>query len=426
VLTTGAAIEATAPAATRWDRKNYFYPDLPKGYQISQYDLPLASRGRLTFDTSEGPFTVTITRAHLEEDTAKLVHATDAAGRRVSLVDFNRSGAPLMEIVTEPDIRTAEQARRYAEELQLLLRSIGASDADMERGQLRVEANVSLRPRGSEPYGTRVEVKNMNSFRAVERAIAFEIERQAALLDAGEPLVQETRSWSEKRGATYRMRVKETSDDYRYFPEPDLPPLHLDPGWLAELRAGLPELPAARRQRYRDVLGLNAYDAGVVVSEPEVTALFEATLAVDPALEAKTVANWVIGDFLRLRNAGEGSPAIVPEELAAIIRAVTDGSISRAQGREALDEHVASGMGAVAIVAARGLRQITDTSALAAVVAQVLTENPAAVADYRAGKLQAVGFLVGQVMKATRGQANAALAQSAVRQQLESVDRTED
>jgi aspartyl-tRNA(Asn)/glutamyl-tRNA(Gln) amidotransferase subunit B len=172
VLTTGAAIEATAPAATRWDRKNYFYPDLPKGYQISQYDLPLASRGRLTFDTSDGPFTVTITRAHLEEDTAKLVHATDAAGRRVSLVDFNRSGAPLMEIVTEPDIRTAEQARRYAEELQLLLRSIGASDADMERGQLRVEANVSLRPRGTEPFGTRVELKNMNSFRAVERAIA--------------------------------------------------------------------------------------------------------------------------------------------------------------------------------------------------------------------------------------------------------------
>ena len=426
VLATGAAIDATAPAATRWDRKNYFYPDLPKGYQISQYDLPLASRGHLTFDTSEGPFTVTITRAHLEEDTAKLIHATDAAGRRVSLVDFNRSGAPLMEIVTEPDIRTAEQARRYAEELQLLLRSIGASDADMERGQLRVEANVSLRPRGSEPYGTRVEVKNMNSFRAVERAIAFEIERQAAILDAGEPLVQETRGWSEERGATYRMRVKETSDDYRYFPEPDLPPLHLDAAWLADLRAGLPELPTARRQRYREVLGLTAYDAGVLVAEPEATALFEATLAVDPDLEAKSVANWVIGDFLRLRNAGQASPTIAPGELAAIIRAVADGSISRAQGREVLDEHVLSGSGAGAIIAARGLRQITDTDALAVVVARVLAENPSAVADYRAGKLQAVGFLVGQVMKATRGQANAALAQAAVREQLESTDRAED
>src|SRR3954469_20316892 len=225
VLLTGAAIEATAPAATRWDRKNYFYPDLPKGYQISQYDLPLASRGRLTFETSDGPFTVAITRAHLEEDTAKLVHGTDDEGRKVSLVDFNRSGAPLMEIVTEPEIHTAEQPRRYAEELQLLLRSIGVSDADMERGQMRVEANVSLRPRGTEPFGTRVEVKNMNSFRAVERAITFEIERQAASLDAGETLVQETRGWDDGRQATYPMRLKETSEDYRYFPEPDLPPL---------------------------------------------------------------------------------------------------------------------------------------------------------------------------------------------------------
>ena len=305
VLTTGAAIEASAPAATRWDRKNYFYPDLPKGYQISQYDLPLASLGRLTFDTSDGPFTVAITRAHLEEDTAKLVHATDADGRKVSLVDFNRSGAPLMEIVTEPEIRTAEQARRYAEELQLLLRSIGASDADMERGQMRVEANVSLRPRGTEPFGTRVEVKNMNSFRAVERAIAFEIERQAAALDAGEPLLQETRGWSEERGETYRMRVKETSDDYRYFPEPDLPPLHLDAAWLAEVRAGLPELPAARRERYREGMGLSPYDAAVLVADPDATALFEATLAAMPALEPKPVANWVTGEYLRLRNAAE-------------------------------------------------------------------------------------------------------------------------
>jgi aspartyl-tRNA(Asn)/glutamyl-tRNA(Gln) amidotransferase subunit B len=419
VLTTGAAIEATAPAATRWDRKNYFYPDLPKGYQISQYDLPLASRGRLTFDTSDGPFTVTITRAHLEEDTAKLVHATDAAGRRVSLVDFNRSGAPLMEIVTEPDIRTAEQARRYAEELQLLLRSIGASDADMERGQLRVEANVSLRPRGTETYGTRIEVKNMNSFRAVERAIAFEIERQAAALDAGEPLLQETRGWSEERGSTYRMRVKETSDDYRYFPEPDLPPLHLEAEWLAEVRARLPELPGARRQRYRDVVGLSAYDAAVLVADPDATALFEAALASDTRLEAKQVANWVLGEYLRLRNAGGDPSRVNAAELGTIVRQVTEGSITRAQGRQVLDEHVASGASAADIIAARGFRQITDDAALEAAVAEVLAANPAAVADYRAGKVQAVGFLVGRVMKATRGQANAALAQAAVREQLD-------
>ena len=277
VLATGAAIDAATPDATRWDRKNYFYPDLPKGYQISQYDLPLASAGKLTFDTSDGPFTTGITRAHLEEDTAKLVHGEGAAGERLSLVDFNRSGVPLMEIVTDPDIRSAEQARRYAEELQLLLRTIGASDADMERGQMRVEANVSLRPRGREAFGTRVEVKNMNSFRSVERAIAFEIERQAAALDAGEPLRMETRGWSDERGETYHMRSKETSDDYRYFPEPDLPPLRVDAAWLRDITAGLAELPAARRARYRDELGLSAYDAAVLVADADAGRLFEAT-----------------------------------------------------------------------------------------------------------------------------------------------------
>ncbi|MGZ8438693.1 MAG: Asp-tRNA(Asn)/Glu-tRNA(Gln) amidotransferase subunit GatB [Candidatus Limnocylindrales bacterium] len=418
VLAAGAAIEATAPAATRWDRKNYFYPDLPKGYQISQYQLPLASLGRLTFDTSDGPFTVTITRAHLEEDTAKLVHGLDPSGRKVSLVDFNRSGAPLMEIVTEPEIRTAEQARRYAEELQLLLRSIGASDADMERGQMRVEANVSHRPRGTEPFGTRVEVKNMNSFRAVERAIDFEIGRQAAILDAGETLVQETRGWSEERGKTYRMRIKETSDDYRYFPEPDLPPLHLDPAWLGAIRAGLPELPAARRARYQEQLGLSPYDAGVLVADPDAARLFEETLGADASLDAKPVANWVVGDYLRLRNAAGEPVTVVASQLAAIVRAVLDGSITRAHGREVLAEHASSGASTASIIANRGYRQISDPGALDAAVDRVLADNQGAIADYRAGKDQAIGFLVGQVMKATKGQANAALVQVAVRERL--------
>src|SRR6188474_3025259 len=279
VLATGIAIEAGSPEKTRWERKNYFYPDLPKGYQISQYEIPLTAHGRLTFETSEGPVTIGITRAHLEEDTAKLIHATGHDGRRVSLVDFNRSGAPLMEVVTDPDVRSAEQARRYAEELQLLLRAIGASDADMERGQMRVEANVSLRPRGAEAFGTRVEVKNMNSFRSVERAIAFEIERQAVALDAGETLTQDTRGWDEDRGETYVMRSKEDSHDYRYFPEPDLPPLRVDVGWLDEIRGRLPELPSARRTRYQETFELSAYDAGVLVSEPHATALFERVLA---------------------------------------------------------------------------------------------------------------------------------------------------
>jgi aspartyl-tRNA(Asn)/glutamyl-tRNA(Gln) amidotransferase subunit B len=419
VLATGLAIEATVPAATRWDRKNYFYPDLPKGYQISQYDLPLASLGRLTFLTSDGPFTVTITRAHLEEDTAKLVHPDRGQAGSRSLVDFNRSGTPLMEIVTEPEIRTAEQARRYAEELQLLLRAIGASDADMERGQMRVEANVSLRRRGTEPFGTRIEVKNMNSFRSVERAIAFEIERQAAALDAGEPLLQETRGWSEERGETYRMRVKETSDDYRYFPEPDLPPLHLEETWLAEVRAALPELPGARRARYIDDLGLSPYDAAVLVADPDATALFEATMAADPALPAKAVANWVSGEYLRLRNAASERIAVDPAQLAAVIAAVGDGSISRANGREAFEAHVRTGGSIASIIEAHGLGQISDADALGTVVDEVLAANPGAVADYRAGKVQAVGFLVGQVMKATRGQANAAMAGEAVRARLD-------
>jgi aspartyl-tRNA(Asn)/glutamyl-tRNA(Gln) amidotransferase subunit B len=419
VLSAGAAIGAWTPDATRWDRKNYFYPDLPKGYQISQYDLPLASAGMLTIDTSAGPFRVGITRAHLEEDTAKLVHGEGPMGERLSLVDFNRSGVPLMEIVTDPDIRTAEQARRYAEELQLLLRTIGASDADMERGQMRVEANVSLRPRGTEAFGTRVEVKNMNSFRSVERAIAFEIERQAAALDAGEPLRMETRGWADERGETYHMRAKETSDDYRYFPEPDLPPLRVDTAWLAQIRGELPELPAARRARYSDVLGLSAYDAAVLVADADAGTLFEATLAASPGLEAKPVANWVTGDYLRIRNAADGPVTVEPAALADLVRRVTDGSINRSSGREVLEAHVATGESIEAIVARLGLRQISDAGSLGPVVEQVLAANPDAVADVRAGKPQAIGFLVGQVMKATRGQANAGVVQAAIRQRLD-------
>ncbi len=423
VLTTGLAIEGTTPPATRWDRKNYFYPDLPKGYQISQYDLPLVAAGRLTVETSEGPVTIRITRAHLEEDTAKLIHATGADGGRVSLVDFNRSGAPLMEIVTEPDVRSAEQARRYAEELQLLLRSIGVSDADMERGQMRVEANVSLRPRGSEPFGTRVEVKNMNSFRAVERAIDYEIARQAAALDAGEPLSQETRGWDDGRQATYVMRSKEDSHDYRYFPEPDLPPLRVDPAWLDELRARLPELPAARRVRYQAELGLSAYDAAVIVGDPAMLAAFEAIRAVGPDLPSKEIANLVTGDYGRAAKADAARTAdglvgrAEASQLADLLGRIVRGELSRANGKEVLIAHLETGQAVAAIVEARGFRQISDASAIDAVIDEVLAANPGAVADHRAGK-PSLGFLVGQVVKATRGQANAALVQAALRERL--------
>jgi aspartyl-tRNA(Asn)/glutamyl-tRNA(Gln) amidotransferase subunit B len=427
VLTTGLAIDATTPDATRWDRKNYFYPDLPKGYQISQYDLPLAAAGRLTVETSTGPFPIGITRAHLEEDTAKLVHAETADGGKVSLVDFNRSGTPLMEIVTDPDIRTAEQARRYAEELQLLLRSIGVSDADMERGQMRVEANVSLRPRGSDTFGTRVEVKNMNSFRSLERAIEYEIVRQTAAIDAGETIHLETRGWSDDRSQTYHMRTKETSDDYRYFPEPDLPPLHVDRSWLETLRATLPELPAERRARYAGALGLSAYDAAVLVADPDATGLLDATLSAAPELAPKSVANWVTGEYLRIRNAAgqEAPPRVDPAELAAIITAVDAGRISRANGKEVLEAHASTGEGATGIIERRGLHQISDPDAVGTAVDVALAANPSAVADYRAGKQQVVGFLVGQVMKATRGQADAAIVQAAVRARLEQTGSTD-
>jgi aspartyl-tRNA(Asn)/glutamyl-tRNA(Gln) amidotransferase subunit B len=424
VIATGIAIEATIPAATRWDRKNYFYPDLPKGYQISQYDLPLAAHGRLAIETSNGPFVVGIQRAHLEEDTAKLIHALDPSGRKISLIDFNRSGAPLMEIVTEPSIRTAEQARRYAEELQLLLRTIGVSDADMERGQMRVEANVSLRPRGTEPFGTRAEVKNMNSFRSVERAIAFEIERQAIALDAGEILTQDTRGWDDNRGVTYVMRSKEDSHDYRYFPEPDLPPLRVAPAWIDAVRAAMPELPAARRARYVDDLGLSAYDAGVIVAQPDLVVAFEAIHSAGPPLPAKEVANFVTGDYGRAVNEStERAPSGLvgranAAELADLLRRVGAAELSRTNAREVLVEHVAEGSSIGSIIAAKGFRQISDGGALGTAVDAVLAANPGAVADHHAGK-PSLGFLVGQVMKATRGQANAELVGKLLRERLD-------
>lgn len=412
VLATGLALDAEIVSTTRWDRKNYFYPDLPKGYQISQYELPLSRNGRLTFETGDGPVTVGITRAHLEEDTARLIHGSDESGRRFSLVDFNRSGLPLMEIVSEPDLRTAEQARRYAEELRLLLRTIGTSDAEMENGQMRVEANVSLRPVGAAEFGTRVEVKNMNSFRSVERAIAYEIERQAGLLDAAEPLEQETRSWDETRARTFRTRTKEYSEDYRYFPEPDLPPLRPDAAWLAAIRARLPELPEGRRERYRTAVGLSAYDARVIVADLGATALFEGTLAAlrergeEARVTAKLVANWVTGEYLRMAKSGEAGRAD-PRELADLLVRVAEGSLSGTNAKQVFEAHVSSGTTTARLVEDFGFAQISDREALAEASDSVLAANPQAVADYRAGREQALGFLVGQVMKATRGQAKA-------------------
>jgi len=423
VLATGLAIGGEVPAVTRWDRKNYFYPDLPKGYQISQFDLPLASHGRLTVATSTGEVVVGIRRAHLEEDTARLIHAEAAGGRRISLVDFNRAGMPLMEIVTEPDLHSAEAARRYAEELRLLLLAIGASEAAMENGQMRVEANVSLRPVGSETLGTRVEVKNMNSFRSVERAIDHEIARQATILDAGQAVQQETRGWDDTRGVTYLMRSKEDSHDYRYFPEPDLPPLRPEPAWLDAIRAALPELPAARRARYRRELGLSPYDAAVLTAEPVASRLFEGALGADPSLTPKTVANWVTGESLRLLKpdadaAGEPPPAIDPAQLARLVGLVEAGELSGTNAKQVLEAHARDGAAVDTLVERLGLRQINDEAALAALVDGVLAKHPGPVAELRAGKAQVLGFLVGQVMAASRGQANAAAVRGLIQARL--------
>ncbi len=408
VLATGIALGSVTPQVTRWDRKNYFYPDLPKGYQISQYDLPLCAGGTLVAETSQGPVSIAITRAHLEEDTARLLHQTAADGSRISLVDFNRAGIPLLEIVTEPVIHSAEVARRYAEELRLLLLTIGASDAQMEEGQMRVEANVSLRPVGATKLGTRVEVKNMNSFRSVERAIAFEVERQTAALEEGTPLVQETRGWDDTRGETYTMRLKEESQDYRYFPEPDLPPLRTDAAWIDAIRGRMPELPAARRARYRTDYGLSEYDASVIAGNP--SGYFDAAVGGTGAAGAKRVASLYSKIALReLKSRPTMLEERDPAQLARVAQMVAGGEISSQNAEEVYGHHLETGEAVESIVAQLGLRQISDSAALSVIVDQVLAANSAAVADYRAGKDAALRFLVGQVMRQTRGQANAGI-----------------
>jgi aspartyl-tRNA(Asn)/glutamyl-tRNA(Gln) amidotransferase subunit B len=403
VIKTALALEGEVARHTKFDRKNYFYPDLPKGYQISQYDLPVARGGRLEV----GGRVVRITRVHLEEDTGKLLHAGDALHTaEESLVDLNRSGMPLMEIVSEPDLRSAEEARDYAVALRDVLRAVGASEADMEKGQLRAEANVSVRRRGSSELGVKTELKNINSFRALHRAVAFEIERQVQELAAGRPVVQETRGWSEAEQRTFSQRSKEYAQDYRYFPEPDLPPLELDPEWVAGLRARLPELPAALRRRLRERHGLSEFDSGQLTQEPGRAALFEATVAA--GAPAKAAANWIIGN----------TPTLDAEQLAELIILVAQGVINREQGVKVLEEAQASGRPPRQVVSDLGLAQVSDEAQLRAVVERVIGENPRAVADYRSGKQQAIGALLAGVKEATAGSANMGLASRIIRELL--------
>jgi aspartyl-tRNA(Asn)/glutamyl-tRNA(Gln) amidotransferase subunit B len=387
-LKTALALNCQIPRHTKFDRKNYMYPDLPKGYQISQYDLPLSKHGLLEVDGRQ----VRIRRVHLEEDTGKLIHAGDKLHKaQESFVDLNRAGVPLMEIVTEPDLRSADEARDYAVALRTLLRTIGASEAEMEKGQLRAEPNISIRRPGSEELGVKTELKNINSFRALHRAILYEVTRQTNVLESGGAVVQETRGWSEAEGRTFSQRTKEFAEDYRYFPEPDLPPLEIEAAWIDELRAALPELPGARRGRLLSQHGLPASDAALIAADRDLADLFEGAVAAGAG--PKQVANWIIGEV------APSGKMPTPEHLAALVKLVTAGSITRDQGREVLMESVESGRSPADIVAEHGFAQVSDESALQVEVEAVIAANPRAVEDYRAGKKQAMGALMADLKK---------------------------
>ncbi|MGH2428674.1 MAG: Asp-tRNA(Asn)/Glu-tRNA(Gln) amidotransferase subunit GatB [Candidatus Limnocylindria bacterium] len=421
VILTGLSLNCHVETeAVRFERKNYFYPDLPKGYQISQYALPLCSNGRLVVlvPADDGEATIGITRAHLEEDTARMQHAR----RGFSVVDFNRAGVPLMEIVTEPDLRSPAQARAYGETLRDILRYVGASSADMEAGSMRIEGNVSLRPPGASTFGTKVEVKNLNSFRSLERAMEFEVARHAEALGHGETLVQETRGWDEEGGRTISQRSKEEANDYRYFPEPDLPPLRPSSEWVAELRARLPELPAQRRARYTAELGLSDYDAGVLTADVALADYFDAVVNADIA--PKAAANWLTGEFSRLLNqhAADGlradGVALRPEGLAELIREVEAGRVSGTNAKAVLAAAFESGESPRTIIEREDLGAVSDPGLIRDEIEAILAEFPAQAEAYRSGDQKLLGFLVGQVMKRTAGRADARLVHDELRRRL--------
>jgi aspartyl-tRNA(Asn)/glutamyl-tRNA(Gln) amidotransferase subunit B len=421
-VATGVALGCAIPSFNKFDRKNYIYPDLMKGYQISQYDLPIAVDGHLEFDVDGERKRVGITRVHLEEDTARLVHRVDAGGDR-SLVDVNRSGVPLMEIVSDPDIRSPQEAREYLVTLRRILRYIGASAGNMEEGSFRCDANISQRSTDGSVIGPKVEIKNMNSFRAVERALAFEVERQRAALAREESLVQETRGWDDERGVTIGQRSKEYAHDYRYFPEPDLPPVEFDVERVDMIRNAMAELPDARRARLMTAFGLGPQESAVITEEPSIADYYEAAVA-SAGGHHRDIANWLVGDVFALARSRGGFDRIelTPAQLAEIVTLVTSGDINAQAGKEVLIAADQSGKAPSAIVAERGLRQETDEDKLRAVVERVLQQNPGAVADYRSGKQAAIGFLIGQAMKEMRGAGNPAIVRQIVTARLTESD----
>ena len=424
IITIGLALGSEIAPRSLFHRKNYFYPDMPKNYQISQYDLPICVGGHLDVELPDGSTSrVGITRVHMEEDTGKTTHAS-SSGRihdaDAALVDFNRAGVPLVECVSEPDLRSPEEAGAYLRELRATLESLDVSDVRMEEGSLRCDANVSMRPVGTSALGTKVEIKNMNSVRSLERALAYEIARQTKALEGGEPIVQETRHWNEDAGATATMRSKEEAFDYRYFPEPDIPAIEPSAEWIEELRVGLPELPRARRERYVAEHGLKPDVARVLVADRAACTLFEGT--VELGADAVAAANWVTQDLAGLANKHgvEATARVGPRHLADLVAMVADDSISGAGAKQVLEEAVETGDDIGSIVERRGLRQVSDSRALGAIVDGVLADNADAAEKFRSGNESVIGFLVGQVMKASGGSANPKLAQELLRERLQS------
>ena len=421
-LRLGLAVGAEVAPVCRFARKHYFYPDLPKGYQISQYEEPICTGGRVHFATKDGrDLSINLTRIHMEEDAGKLIHGDELGDPNHSYSDLNRAGVPLLEIVSEPELRNPEDAESYMRKLRTLVRYLDISDGNMQEGSLRCDANISLRPEGSEKFGEKVEIKNMNSFRNLRRALEHEEKRQREILDSGGVIHQETRLWDESAGVTRGMRSKEYAHDYRYFPDPDLVPLTVDAKWLDEVRAQLPELPDAKSKRFQDEFGLPRYDAEVLTAEKELAAYFDKVVEAAGKEQAKAASNWVMGDVLRLLNERritiEECP-IPPERLARMISLINDGTISGKIAKTVFDQVAESGKDPETIVEEKGLRQITDTSAIESVVEDVIASNPEEVEAYRGGKTKLMGFFVGQAMKATGGKANPKALQEILREKL--------
>jgi aspartyl-tRNA(Asn)/glutamyl-tRNA(Gln) amidotransferase subunit B len=426
-LRVALALECEIPSTSIFARKNYFYPDLPKGYQISQYEQPLACNGRLQIYVSRGDGppverVIRIRRVHLEEDTGKLTHVSRNGGESYSLVDLNRAGVPLLEIVTEPDLHSAEEVRSYATALRSLLRYLGVNSGDMQKGVMRIEPNVSVRQAGSQVLGTRTEIKNLNSFRALERSVAYEIQRQSELLSRGQAVIQETRGWDDVQGITVPQRSKEEAHDYRYFPEPDLPPLVIETEWVEQVRRSLPELPAAKIRRFQQQYGLSAYDANVLAVEPAVADYFEQTAASAPDVTPKTVANWVTGEMFSLLNqAGIGieTAPVSPQALTGLLRLVALGQLNQNTAKAVLNEMFQTGKSAPEIVSERGLSQISDSDFISDLVQHVLEDNPSQVASYMDGKEAVSRWLFGQVMRRAQGQANPQIVQQELERRLQ-------